>query len=187
MKHALLHQKLSSYRQVEPALWQSLSDTVRSIKYETNEILLDIDQIPRRIYFVQSGGLLGYRWHQDKWTLFRIWQPNDLILHIEQAYVLRRSDIRILSTKCTTTLELDSQEIQKLREENLEMNYYFDQLTAEEIRYWQNQYFMRQTVPDAQQRYSQAVEQYGKLFINLTDKDKASYIGVSERWILGLK
>lgn len=187
MKHALLYQKLVAYRPVDPDLWESLSDTLRTIKYEANEVLLDFDQMPRRIYYIKSGGVLGYRWNKGNPILFRIWRPGDLILHIEQAFALRRNDIRIVATHCTTTLEIDSKEIQILREENQNMNYYFDQLTAEEIRYWQDECFWRQSITEAQQRYAHAIEQYGKIFINLTDRDKASYIGISERWIKNLK
>lgn len=186
MEHPLLYQKLGQYRQPDQALWQALSDRTKSMKYEPDQLLLDRGDAPRRIYFVKSGGALGFRWHRDERKLFRIWQQNDLILHIEQGLALRKNNIQIVAADYTTTLELDSKEVQALREQYPEMNYYFDQFTAEEIRYWQDRSFWHQN-SDTKQRYYDTVEQYGELYSQLTDKTKATYIGASDRWIRNLK
>lgn len=186
MKHKFLYQKLATYRSVDPDLWQSLSDTVRSIKYEANEVLLDIDHMPRRIYYIKSGGVLGYRWNKDDPTLFRIWKPGELILHIEQDLAMQRNDMQIMAAQDTVTLELEGKEVEILREKYPQMNFYFDQFTAGEIRYWQDRSFWFQ-ISDTKQRYYETVDLYGELFTNLTDKIKGSYIGATDRWIRNLK
>lgn len=154
--------------------------------YESNQVLLDWGELPRRVYFIKSGGALAYRKHLEDNILVRIWQEGDLILHIEQGWALRRNNMRIITAADTTTLELDSREVQQLREDFPQMRYYFDQFTAEEIRYWQDRSFQFQ-ISDFKQLHYDSLNQHGELYEKLTLKNKASYIGSSERWIRDLK
>lgn len=186
MKHALLYQKLAAYRPVDPDLWESLSDTLRTIKYEANEVLLDFDQMPRRIYYIKSGGVLGYRWNKGNPILFRIWRPGDLILHLEQDLALKRNDMQIMAAQDTITLELEGKEVEVLRRKYPQMNFYFDQFTAGEIRYWQDHSLWFQTTK-TKERYYDTIDCYGKLFTDLNNKDQGSYLGASERYISDLK
>lgn len=186
MKHLQLYQKLSQYRQLETNFWDDLSERVKTIKYETKEILLDINEIPKRIHFIKSGGMLGYREHEDRQVLVRIWKPNDMILHIDQAIDIRRSNLQIVAATDSITLELVHKEIEDLKIKYPDMRLYLNQLLVEELRFWQDISFWRQTKIHKEKHY-ECIDSYGGLYNSLSNKDKGSYIGASERYVLNLE
>lgn len=186
MEYPSLYQKLSEYLQPEEALWQALCEEIKVIAYEVDQLIIQREQVPRRLFFIESGGALEYRWDKETAVLFRMWQPGELILSIEQWYDLRRDDRQIVATIDTVLLEINVKDMLKLIDQYPQLNCYLGLLTAEELRYWQNRSFELQVTVSAK-RYENSVQKFGKLFLNLTDKIKASYIGVSEKWLRKLK
>lgn len=186
MLHILLYEWLSKFEQPHETVWNSLIEFIRNKQYREKEIFLNHGDYVKRVAFIVSGLALGFVYKKEKWHLRRIWQTGDIILLIDKAFANEPSDMQIIFRKDTQVLELSLKKLQILKKEFDQIDRYIWYFHAQDNKFMTKYYNWLNEFND-EYKLKEFEQNYPDIQSLLLDKEKASYIGASERWYNSLK
>src|SRR5690606_12160210 len=186
MEYDKLKNVISRITSLPASLWEVLRSHIHFKRYLKGELLhVDTPDSGIAAFIVCGGAITLASTGRDK-VVLRLWKAKDIILYGVSEQLLPIIHTEIFFTLESTVMEIQYEQLALLAQSHAEIWQFLHTLFLQEQDFWHRQNLWHKT-KTAEERHLESIEHYGTLYLQLTDKLKASYLGVTERWVRNLK
>lgn len=185
MAYSILKQKLTEIKEPSHEFWKCFENKLFQRNYSAKDIWLKQGNVGKKIGFLVEGGAISYIKKDSQNLVNKLWLPNDFIL--SASTFTRKPSVHTIEFRGEShivqfSIEAINQLIKTYDEALFYVDYFFglEMRASEEHTRWLKSFV-------GEKRHTDSIKKYGQLYSNLTNSEKASFIGVSERWISNLK
>lgn len=179
MPYFTLKQKLHEVRKPTKEFWHRFERKLYQRQYSRKEIWLAKGNIGKKIAFLGEGGAISYVKKNDKNVVNRLWLPNEFILS-PSVFTHQPSEQTIEFRKESHVIQFSIEAIQQLRKAFDEASFYIDYFLGMEMRSLEEHIVWLKSFI-SQKRHDDSMKKYGALYSDLTNTEKGTFLGISEK------
>jgi CRP-like cAMP-binding protein len=169
---------LSSIHPLSPELRAHLESILRVQECKKKELLLEIGQVCRNIYFVESGLFRCYYLNKAKEVCSWFMKEGDVIASVGSFYRQRPSYERIQALEASKAYYISFDQLQEIYIRYPEFNYHGRVLTEKYYQLWDERLYLLQ-MDRVKERYLYLLEHHPELESRVPRRDLASWLGIT--------
>jgi CRP-like cAMP-binding protein len=181
MPYSALKRKLQEVREPSTEFWKCFEEKLYQRKYTHNDIWLNEGNIGKKIALLVEGGAISYRKKENQKQISKLWLPNDFILS-PSVFTHTRSEHTIEFRGECHIIQFSIAAINQLRKTFDEALFYIDYFLGMEMRTYDEHSLWLKSFT-SHKRHIDSIKKYGKIYLDLTNSEKGSYLGVTEKRI----
>lgn len=177
MIEQILKKAFDKYYEAPLEVWKHLADQGEKVSYVKKEIIKESDKKERYGYFLIEGAVGSFVWNNDNYICLDLLIENDFFGDELSLFSDKPSSIEIIALENSTVLRINKSNIVKLRQTPMGSMLFSigDQKAFIEKEKKQIE-LMTQT---AEERYLSLLKDKPELIQRISQKDIASYLGIS--------
>jgi hypothetical protein len=181
MPYFVLKQKLTEIREPTQEFWDCFEEKLFERNPSDKDIWLNQGNTGKKIALLIEGGAVSYIRKEGKKLVNKLWIPNNFILS-PSVFTHTASEHTIEFRGDSHIIQFSIDAINQLRKTFDEALYYIDYFLGLEMRA-ADEHLLWQKSFTSQKHHTDAIQKYGKVYLNLNNHEKGSFLGVTEKWI----
>lgn len=172
---------LSRYRHPSDGVLRRIYPFISARSYDAKDMLTQVGEISSRLCLITAGGAVAYKMVKGERKFVAIWKEGELIIHAQSALAAVKSEVQIIFLTHSTTIEINNNDLNNLRQSSPEISRYFDHILADDLQKMSDHICWLKSTK-AKQRIADFRENYKLLENLLPEEQKAYYLNMSIRW-----
>lgn len=181
MPYSPLKQKLQEVREPSTEFWKCFKEKLYQKKFTHNDIWLNEGKVGKKIALLVEGGAMSYVKKENQKLVSKLWRPNDFILSASVFTGTPSGHTIELRGECHI-IQFSIAAISHLRKTFDEALVYTDYFLGMEMRAREQHHLWLKSYT-SKKRHADSIKKYGKVYLDLTNSEKGSYLGVTEKRI----
>ncbi len=181
MPYSALKQKLQEVREPSKEFWECFKEKLYERNYSHNEIWLNQGNIGKKIALLVEGGAMSYIKKDNQKLVNKLWLPNEFILSASVfTHTNSEHTIEFRGESHINQFSIDT--INQLRTTFDEAMFYIDYFLGMELRAY-NEHIRWLKSFTSEKHHADSIKRFGKIYLDLTNPEKGSFLGVTEKRI----
>lgn len=181
MPFSALKRKLQEVREPSTEFWDCFEKKLYERNYSHNDIWLNQGNKGQKIALLVEGGAISYIRDDNQKRINRLWLPNDFILS-PSVFTHTKSEHTIELRGNSHIIQFSIDAINQLRKTFDEALFYIDYFLGMDMRASDDHSLWLKSFT-SEKHHADSIKRYGKIYLDLTNPEKGSFLGVTEKRI----